>query len=156
MAADLVAKSDTFFIAGAAPNAGSDVAHGVDISHRGGRPGFVRVERSATCTLLTVPDFRGNFYFNTLGNIAANPRAGLLFVDFESGDLLTLTGAAQVIWDGPEVAAFTGAERLLRVQVERGHYIRNAVPLRWSRPEYAPQLARTGTWSERDAGALVR
>ena len=156
MAADLVARSDTFFIASAAPDTGSDTAHGVDISHRGGRPGFVRVERGDSGTRLTVPDFRGNFYFNTLGNITANPRAGLLFVDFESGDLLTLIGAAQVIWDGPEVAAFIGAERLLRVQVERGLYIRNAMPLRWSRPEYAPQLARTGKWSKQDAGTSVR
>jgi len=146
MAADLVARSDTFFIASAAPDTGSDAAHGVDISHRGGRPGFVRIERSASGTVLSFPDFRGNFYFNTLGNIAANPRAGLLFVDFDSGDLLSLTGKAQVIWDGPEVAAFAGAERLVRVEVERGFYIRNAVPLRWSEPEYAPQLARTGTW----------
>lgn len=148
-AAALAARVDTFFIASAAPDAGSDAAHGVDISHRGGRPGFVRVERGASGTRLTIPDFRGNFYFNTLGNIAANPRAGLILVDFDSGDLLTLTGPAMVIWDGPEVAAFVGAERLLRVEVERGLYIRNAVPLRWSAPEYAPQLARTGTWDGR-------
>ena len=147
MAADMIARADTLFLASAAPAAGSDSAHGVDVSHRGGRPGFVRVDRTDTGTVLTIPDFRGNLYFNTLGNIAAYPRAGLLFVDFDTGDLLTLTGTGEIVWDGPEVASFVGAERLLRVRVERGRFIRNALPLRWSGLEYAPQLARTGTWS---------
>jgi hypothetical protein len=145
-AAALIARSDTFFIASAAPDAGSDTAHGVDISHRGGRPGFVRVDRSDAGTRLTAPDFRGNFYFNTLGNIAANPRAGLLFVDFDSGDLLALVGRGTIVLDGLELAAFAGAERLLQIEVERGIFARRALPLRWTEPEYAPQLVRTGTW----------
>jgi predicted pyridoxine 5'-phosphate oxidase superfamily flavin-nucleotide-binding protein len=145
-AAALIARADTFFIASAASDPGSDAAHGVDISHRGGRPGFVRVERSGRRAVLTVPDFRGNFYFNTLGNIAANPRAGLLFIDFATGDVLSLTGLGQIDWNGPDVALFPGAEHLLHIQVDSGRYVRNAVPLRWSAPDYAPQLARTGTW----------
>ena len=64
-------------------------AYGADISHRGGRPGFVRVDGD----VLTIPDFRGNRYFNTLGNLIAEPRASLLFVDFETGDLLQLQGS---------------------------------------------------------------
>jgi predicted pyridoxine 5'-phosphate oxidase superfamily flavin-nucleotide-binding protein len=147
LAADMIARADTFFLASAAPTAGSDAAHGVDVSHRGGKPGFVRINRSDAGILLTVPDFRGNFFFNTLGNIAAYPRAGLLFIDFATGDLLTLTGAAGIVWDGPEVASFKGAERLLRVRVERARFIRNAVPLRWSGLDCAAQLARTGTWT---------
>lgn len=97
--------------------------------------------------VLTVPDFAGNNMFNTLGNIAANPRAGLSIVDFASGDVLMLTGAAEVIWDGPEPASFAGALRLLRFAVAEGVLLGRALPLRWSSPEYAPQLARTGAWS---------
>ena len=144
--AALIARADTFFIATAAADPGSDTAHGVDISHRGGRPGFVRVARAGGRTVLTIPDFRGNFYFNTLGNIAANPRAGLLFIDFATGDVLSLTGLGQIDWNGPDVALFAGAEHLLHVQIDSGGYFRNALPLRWSAPDYAPQLARTGTW----------
>jgi uncharacterized protein len=151
-AAALIARADTLFIASAAPAAGSDVAHGVDISHRGGRPGFVRVDRTPAGTTLTIPDFRGNFYFNTLGNIAANPRAGLLFVDFADGSALSLTGTGQIDWNGPDVARFPGAEHLLHIRIERGLFMRNALPLRWTPPEYAPQLARTGTWHDGAAG----
>jgi predicted pyridoxine 5'-phosphate oxidase superfamily flavin-nucleotide-binding protein len=112
----MVRAADTFFIATAHPSAGDarSPAEGVDVSHRGGLPGFVRVEGEGT---LTVPDFIGNTFFNTLGNIALNPMAGLLFIDFENGDLLQLSVKAEVIWDGPEVDAFAGAERLLRMEV---------------------------------------
>ena len=137
----LVATADTFFIATAAPE------HGVDVSHRGGKPGFVRVDEDSDGSVLTAPDFRGNAFFNTLGNIALDPRAGLLFVDFDSGDLLMLAAQAEVVWDGAELAGFQGAERLLRLRVTHGRLLKNALPLRWSAPDYAPQLAKTGTWS---------
>ncbi|KYF70972.1 hypothetical protein [Sorangium cellulosum] len=77
-----------------------------------------------------------------------NPRAGLLFVDFASGGLLSLTGEAEVVWNGPELSAFAGAQRLLRFRVAEGVWIEDAVPLRWSAPVAAPQLAATGTWED--------
>ena len=143
----LVRGADTFFIASASPDArGSGPAEGVDASHRGGKPGFVRIDTVDGRTVLTAPDFSGNNVFNTLGNLAANPRAGLLFVDFAQGDVLSLTGRAEIVWDGPEVEAFAGAQRLFRVHVEEGVRIEGAVPLRWSAPVQAPQLAATGRW----------
>jgi hypothetical protein len=101
--------------------------------------------------VLTAPDFAGNQIFNTLGNLAANPRAGLLFLDFATGHALTLTGKTEIVWDGPELAAFAGAQRLIRFTVEQGVWIENAAPLGWSAPEPARQLAATGSW-ERGAG----
>ena len=140
--AALVRGADTFFIATA-------TADGVDVSHRGGKPGFVRVTEEGGRTVLTSPDFSGNFFFNTLGNLLLNPRAGMVFVDFTSGGLLLLTGEAEALWDGPELAAFAGAERLLRFRVTEGVWIEGAAPLRWSAPEPAPQLAATGSWETR-------
>jgi uncharacterized protein len=118
------------------------------VSHRGGKPGFVRVTQADGRTVLTSPDFFGNFHFATLGNLTLEPRAGILFVDFASGDLLSLTGDADVLWEGNEVAAFVGAQRLLRFRLNAGVLIENAVPLRWSEPQPAPQLAATGSWEE--------
>ncbi len=144
----LVRNADTFFIASAAPGArGGNTAEGADVSHRGGKPGFVRADAAMGQTLLTAPDFAGNNAFNTLGNLAADPRAGLLFVDFAAGHTLSLTGSTEIVWDGPELASFAGAQRLLKFRVEDGVWIENALPLRWSKPEPAPQLAATGTWA---------
>lgn len=125
-AVEAVVAADTFFIASAARL--SEPEGGVDVSHRGGPPGFVRIEGET----LIVPDFTGNRYFNTLGNLVANPRAALLFVDFEQGDVLHLRGTTEIVWDGPEVRRFAGAERLWRFRVERGWRRRGALPLRWS------------------------
>lgn len=144
-----VERADTFFIATAAPGARSgDPVRGVDVSHRGGRPGFVRISEEDGATTLTAPDFLGNFYFNTLGNIALNPATGLLFVDFDSGDVLMLSGTAEVIWDGPEVASFAGAERLMKFTLRQSLRIEGAVPMRWTEAEPASQLAATGNWTE--------
>ena len=136
----LVRSADTFFIATGRPG------EGVDVSHRGGKPGFVRVTAEQGRTVLTWPDFLGNSYFNTLGNLALAPRAGLLFVDFATGGILSLTGETEIVWDGAELAGFAGAERLVRFLVEEGRAVADAVPLRWSAPEFAPQLAATGAW----------
>jgi predicted pyridoxine 5'-phosphate oxidase superfamily flavin-nucleotide-binding protein len=148
-ASALLTRSDTFFIgtASAAAASGAD-AEGVDVSHRGGRPGFVRVTQGAQATELTVPDFSGNFIFNTLGNLQVNPRAGIVCPDFETGDVLSLTGTARVIWDGPAVAAFPGADRLLSFELESGVFLERALPLRFTSVAPSPYLAETGTWAE--------
>ena len=138
-----IATADTFFIATAYQDEFAGLAKGVDVSHRGGKPGFVRIDLDGT---LTVPDFSGNCHFNTFGNVEVNPRAGLLFVNFDRGNLLYLTGAAEVIWEGDEVDAFIGAERLFRFRTTRGYRVNGSLPLRWTAPEYSPSLERTGTW----------
>ena len=144
-AAALVVRADTFFIATASTNAWSGGAgDGCDVSHRGGNPGFVRVAREKGASALYWPDFRGNFMYNTLGNLESNPRAGLLFMDFDSGEALQLTGRAEVIWDGALVETFAGAERMLRFVPEAGVWVANGVALRWSAREPARQLSATG------------
>lgn len=131
-ALDIVARADTFFIASASSrSADGGGGEGVDVSHRGGEPGFVRASEVDGASALTVPDYRGNFLFNTLGNIAAYPRAGVLFVDVASGDVLQLTGRAEIDWDGPEVGTFPGAQRLLRITALDGARVPGALPLRW-------------------------
>ncbi|MGB7193014.1 MAG: pyridoxamine 5'-phosphate oxidase family protein [Collimonas pratensis] len=145
----LIRAADTFFIATAflpdpaADGSAGEGGYGADVSHRGGKPGFVRIDDAKT---LTVPDFVGNFYFNTIGNLVVHPRAGLLFIDFASGDLIYLAVSAELIWDGPEVASFAGAERLLRFHVEQAIRVEASLPLRWSEAEFSPALAPMGSW----------
>lgn len=140
-----IARADTLFVATAAPASEGEPERGADVSHRGGRAGFVRVEDERT---FLVPDFTGNFLFMTLGNLQVDPRAGVLFIDFETGDILTLTGSAEVVWDGDTLKAFEGAERAWRFRVEAGWRLRDALPLRWAFRDWSPNSLITGTWSE--------
>jgi uncharacterized protein len=146
-ARQVLARTDTAFIATSSREPRRGGAEGVDVSHRGGRPGFVRVDDRADATWLTLPDFSGNFMFNSFGNLEVNPRAGLLALDFETGALLSLTGTARVIWDGLLVEAFEGAERLLEFRVEAGWFWRGILT-GWSDAEPSPHLRGTGTWGE--------
>jgi predicted pyridoxine 5'-phosphate oxidase superfamily flavin-nucleotide-binding protein len=123
-----VGRADTLFIATVAEG-------GADASHRGGNPGFVRVERDGS---LTIPDYSGNNMFQTLGNIAVSGTAGLLFVDFENGRTLQLTGRAEIDWDSGHAAAFAGANRLLRVFPEQVVETADAVAVRGRVEEYSP------------------
>jgi predicted pyridoxine 5'-phosphate oxidase superfamily flavin-nucleotide-binding protein len=151
-AMDLIRQADTFYIATAHPaahtlagtiNDGPERAQGVDVSHRGGKPGFVRMDGPR---MLTVPDFSGNLFFNTLGNLTVEPRAGLLFMDFGTGDLLQVSVRGEIIWDGTELRSFQGAERLLRFSVTGMQRMPSALPLRWGQATLSPVLARTGAW----------
>ena len=96
--AALIAGADTFFL-------GTVHATGADASHRGGAPGFVRVEDGD----LWWPDYPGNNMFASLGNLEADPRAALLFPDFAGGSMLQLSGHAVVEWTEPGLGGDEGA-----------------------------------------------
>ncbi len=128
----LIAGSDTFFIATTSGQDQGDWSQGVDVSHRGGDPGFVAIEAAGEGSRLRVPDYAGNGFFNTLGNLALDPRAGLLFLDFAEGHLLQLAVQAHVEWQEAEVAARTGIARQLVLDIVGGQWLRHALDLRWT------------------------
>ena len=117
-----IARADLFFLGTQHPVAGADV------SHRGGAPGFVRV---TSPTELSWGDYPGNALFQSLGNAAVHPRAGLLFIDPESGSTLQLTGTLSIDWSAEAAAQIPAAERVLRFQILRVVETRSAIPLRW-------------------------
>jgi len=96
---DWITAADTLFVASAHPERGADA------SHRGGRPGFVRIVDGGR---LRIPDYSGNSMFNTLGNFESYPHAGLAFLDFERGRLLQLTGRPVIRWDLDDPQQHTG------------------------------------------------
>lgn len=124
-----IREADTFFIAS------NHERGGVDVSHRGGHPGFVQVLNKR---VLMWPDYAGNMMFQTLGNLAVNPKAGLLFLDFNGGGTLQLTGRAAILWDAARRAGFPGAERVVEFHVERVVETAQASSLRWRFVDYSP------------------
>ncbi len=145
----IIEAADTFFIASRSADLGEGSsdgpAAGLDVSHRGGRPGFLGVNADGS---LSFPDFAGNRFFNTLGNIEADGRVGLLVPAFATGDALYLTGRASVDWNSDRVGRFEGAERVVDVRPEAIWFVRHALPAAARLVEMSPRLEGTGTWPE--------
>jgi uncharacterized protein len=140
----IISAADTFFVSSYVEDA---AGRHVDASHRGGKPGFVRINADGS---LTIPDFAGNLHFNTFGNFMLNPKAGLVFPDFATGDMLHLTGDAELVLESDEIAAFQGAERLWVFRPRKVVLRPQALPLRFAmRAEgWSPNSLMTGDWSQ--------
>jgi len=123
-----IKTADTFFIASGFRGDGESETFGMDASHRGGERGFVDVVND---TCLRFPDYAGNNHYNTIGNLLLDPRAGFLFIDFETGSLLQLTGTVLIDWDSDELDNFPGAQRLVTFSIEEVIELPAAVELRW-------------------------
>ena len=147
----LIEAADTFFIASRAPSITDDPRSGVDASHRGGKPGFVNVSDQTT---LSFPDYSGNRFFNTIGNLEIDGRVGLLFPDFASGDVVLITGRANVVWDDKRIAAFDGAERFIDITVEQVVLAKQLLPITGKLIESWPVLANTGSWAQMEINLL--
>lgn len=129
-----IETADTLFIASGYRAHGDSETFGMDASHRGGTAGFVEVVSN---TRLMFPDYAGNHFFNTIGNLVMDPRVGLLFVDFETGGLLQITGRAEIDWNSGGTSKPPGAQRLVIVDIEAVVELSGVLPLRWSAPQDA-------------------
>lgn len=138
----IIAQADTFFVASYVDR---PAGRQVDVSHRGGRAGFIKLEADGA---LLIPDFAGNNFFNTLGNFVLNPRAGLLFVDFETGDMLQLTGEVELLWDEQPEQTLQGALRFWRVRPRQVIWRERASPWRWQLTQWSEHSLRTGQWDD--------
>lgn len=149
--ASLITSADTLFVASMAP------AGGVDASHRGGPPGFVRIVDEQT---LRIPDYAGNSMFNTLGNFASYARAGLTFVDFDAALTLQMVGRPEVRWDLADAPDETGGTgRYWDFTID--HWQETTLPAwaEWDLLDYSPfnpkpaQKSNLTTGSESPEGA---
>ena len=120
-----IRAADTFFIGTSHPDGPADA------SHRGGNPGFVQVDSPVTCRW---PDYNGNSMFMTLGNLALNPRVGLLFPDWTTGGLLQLSGRAQIVWDESAARVLPGAERVVELTIDAVQETEHALGTHWGAP----------------------
>jgi len=129
---DWISKADTFFI-GSKSNSNK-----LDASHRGGNSGFVEILDEST---LKIPDYKGNSLYNTLGNIHQNSKAGILFIDFEKGSILQLTGKSAVLFDQnskEDMLKTGGTGRYLLFTVEQWIKTENHHNVDWEFLSYSP------------------
>jgi len=144
-ARSIIQSADTFFIATHFSDGVDTARGGVDCSHRGGKAGFVRIDSD---TVISWPDFAGNQFFNTLGNLSMNSASGLVFLDFDTGDVLYLAGHTEILWLDESATGFVGAERMLRFEIKQTILAEKSFPVQWTASELSPFLKTTGSWPE--------
>jgi predicted pyridoxine 5'-phosphate oxidase superfamily flavin-nucleotide-binding protein len=125
-------RVDTMFVGSRHPQ------RGLDASHRGGAPGFLRLLDEQT---MRVPDYPGNGMFQTLGNLVVDPRAGVVLVDFEGGRLLAMTGTVVLRQGSEDPAQPTGGTaRYWDLAVQRWREYALPSSFRWELLERSPFL----------------
>ncbi|OTB14496.1 hypothetical protein K445DRAFT_62541 [Daldinia sp. EC12] len=135
-AIDLLDKADLFFVAS---------KHGtksMDVNIRGGPPGFVRVlrnrEEGAGGTALVYPEYSGNRLYQTLGNIHDDPAVGIVVPDFETGDVLYITGNAAILVGEVAAAVMPHAKLAIRIEVVEARFVREGLSFRGEVIDYSP------------------
>ena len=138
----IIESAETFFIASRHRSLGQEANEGLDVSHRGGKAGFVNVKGNT----ITFPDFSGNKFFNTLGNILLDPRVGLCFWDNETGDLFFVKAKAKVKPIESKASVFKGAERFVSLSVISVTHIAKIYPYSHEITDMSPYALQTGDW----------
>jgi hypothetical protein len=83
-------------------------------------------------------DYSGNRLFQSLGNTAVHPPAGLLFVDLETGSTLPADRRPRDRLVPRGGRRHPGAERVLRFSIDQIVERTSTIPLRWARGRASP------------------
>ena len=131
----LIRNADTFFIGTANPKGN------LDVSHRGGNPGFVEFVDDKT---LRIPDYQGNSMFNTFGNLLVNNHAGVVFWDFDKGIALQMTGTARIYWNQPtNEEKITSTGRFWEFEIKEWNERKIGRDFTWEFLDYSPHNPKT-------------
>ncbi|MGI9595620.1 MAG: pyridoxamine 5'-phosphate oxidase family protein [Acidimicrobiales bacterium] len=103
-----VSERDFFFLSTV------DEAGFPTVSHKGGDLGLVTVVDSRT---LAFPSYDGNGMYLSMGNIDATAKIGMLFVDFVKPTRLRVQATATVDDDDELMAAYPGAQLIVRARI---------------------------------------
>jgi len=133
---NIIEGADTLFIASSEKQGGN-----LDASHRGGLPGFIHTDGKKQ---LWFNDYPGNNFFQTFGNIHSYPYIGLTFIDFNSGDMLFMSGQSHLkqinVPDHNTKNKPNFLPRRCYFTLEKGLKIKNAIKGQWSAVEMSPFL----------------
>ncbi|MDM0114835.1 pyridoxamine 5'-phosphate oxidase family protein [Variovorax sp. J22R133] len=117
----------------------------LDASPRGGAPGFVKVADDRT---LLLPDSGGNNRLDTLENLLADPRIGLLFMVPGVDETLRVNGTARLRDEAAFVDVFAQERQrpklVIEVQIEEAY-------LHCAKAFMRSELWQPATWPSRDA-----
>ncbi|KAI4940286.1 hypothetical protein J4E86_011091 [Alternaria arbusti] len=131
----LISKSDMFFLS-------TSTEDDMDVNHRGGPPGFVRI---ISPTILAYPEYSGNRLYQSLGNLMLDPKIGLVFPDYETGDVVYITGTTEILAGTDASALLPGSNLAVTITISECRYVKTGLPFRGTKKTPSPYnpLVRT-------------
>ncbi|GME56447.1 hypothetical protein GTA08_BOTSDO11985 [Neofusicoccum parvum] len=125
----LIAKADLFFISS------TNSTHDMDVNHRGGPTGFVRIlpsDSPSSPTTLVYPEYSGNRYYSTVGNMHTTPLAGLCIPDFTTGTVLYATGTTTIQVGAAASALLPRSNLTISITLTSARLVRHGLSFRGS------------------------
>jgi len=116
----LTQRADMFFLSTSTPI-------DMDVNHRGGAGGFVRVI-SSTC--IAYPEFSGNRLYQSLGNLQINPKIGITFPDYGTGDVLYITGTTEILVGAEAEKLLPGSNLAVKIEISEARYVKQGLSFR--------------------------
>ena len=136
---NIINQASTIFLATRHTSPISDNTSDLGLNHRGGYPGFVRTYEENGHTYIVIPDYSGNRFYQSLGNIETDRVAGVVFPCFTSGDMLHVTGIAENIYDDEAELIMPRITLITRIKLTGYVWIKEALNLKLIGPEqYSP------------------
>ncbi|PLB50081.1 hypothetical protein P170DRAFT_508319 [Aspergillus steynii IBT 23096] len=145
---DFITNADTVFIGSVYKSQRSTAnkfpSH-AGMNSRGGLPGFMRVRPSDGRTVV-LPDYSGNRFVSSLGNIEATGLVGLTIVSLTTGDVLYLTGTAENLVGQDALRIMDRHSTITVVKVTGFTFVKDALPVRQEpgtpveRSPYSPKI----------------
>jgi len=124
----LLAKADMFFLC-------TSTEDDMDVNHRGGAPGFVRI---ISPTQIVYPEYSGNRLYQSLGNMQLNPQTGITFPDYENGDVLYITGSTEILTGSEAAALLPSSNLVVKITINEARFVQSGLPFRGTRKVSSP------------------
>ncbi|KAF2269619.1 hypothetical protein CC78DRAFT_236132 [Lojkania enalia] len=131
----LISSADMFFLS-------SSTVEDMDTNHRGGLLGFARI---LSDTEIVYPEYSGNRFYQTLGNLQINPKIGVTFPDYEAGNVLYITGIVEILVLEHAAQLLPGSNLAVKITIDEARFVESGLPFRGTRKMPSPYnpLVRT-------------
>jgi ferredoxin-NADP reductase/predicted pyridoxine 5'-phosphate oxidase superfamily flavin-nucleotide-binding protein len=129
---DLITAADMFFLS-------TSTEDDMDVNHRGGPQGFVRI---MSRTEIVYPEYSGNRLYQSLGNLQLNPKIGLVFPNYSTGDVLYITGTTEILTDKDATNVLPGSNLAVKITINKARFVSNGLPFRGTRQSPSPYNPR--------------
>lgn len=133
----LIAQADLFFLSSV--HSGTEM----DTNHRGGPAGFVRTKTEASgASTIIWPEYSGNNLYQSLGNLVTTPIAGIVFPDFNTGDVLYVTGSTKILVGSDAAKVMPASNLAVQMTVTDARHVQAGLHFRGKAGEASPYNPR--------------